>query len=49
MRCTFHRNALVDADFEELEEGTEVMFVEEQGQKGPQAKSVTVGKPRRSA
>ena len=45
----FHRNALIDADFYELEEGTEVTFVEEQGKKGPQAKFVTVGKSRRSA
>jgi ribosomal subunit interface protein len=40
----FHRNAVEGADFDELDEGTEVWFVEEQGEKGPQAKRVTIGK-----
>ena len=40
----FHRNALVDADFDMLDEGTEVSFVEEVGEQGPQAKRVRVGK-----
>lgn len=36
----FHANSLLDADFDRLEVGTEVRFVEEQGEKGPQATSV---------
>lgn len=40
----FHRNALLNGDFDKLAEGTEVYFIEEQGEKGPQAKQVTIGK-----
>jgi ribosomal subunit interface protein len=40
----FHRNALIDADFDTLHEGTEVYYVEEEGNEGPQAKQVSVGK-----
>jgi cold shock CspA family protein/ribosome-associated translation inhibitor RaiA len=40
----FHRNSLIDADFNDLDPGTEVHYVEEEGQQGPQAASVTVGK-----
>lgn len=41
----FHANALVKGSFAKLEEGTEVRFVQEQGNEGPQATSVrTVGK-----
>ena len=41
----FHRNSLLNADFDRLEEGMEVRFVEEQGEEGPQASSVRlVGK-----
>jgi cold shock CspA family protein/ribosome-associated translation inhibitor RaiA len=36
----FHRNSLVGADFDQLERGTEVAYVEEQGEKGPQASTV---------
>jgi cold shock CspA family protein/ribosome-associated translation inhibitor RaiA len=36
----FHRNSLVGADFDQLEPGTEVAYVEEQGEKGPQASTV---------
>jgi cold shock CspA family protein/ribosome-associated translation inhibitor RaiA len=36
----FHRNAVRDLDFDSLEEGTEVSFNLEQGQKGPQATTV---------
>ena len=36
----FHANSLVDGDFQELDIGTEVRFVEEAGEKGPQASSV---------
>jgi ribosomal subunit interface protein len=38
----FHRNAVINADFEHLSEGTEVRYVEELGDKGPQAKQVSV-------
>jgi cold shock CspA family protein len=37
----FHRNSVVDANFEDLTAGTEVRFVEELGDKGPQASSLT--------
>ncbi len=40
----FHRNSLVDIDFDRLALGTEVQYVEEEGREGPQAVSVTVGK-----
>lgn len=40
----FHRNSLIDVDFEHLDLGTEVAYVEEQGEQGPQAARVTVGK-----
>jgi ribosomal subunit interface protein len=41
----FHRNSVVNADFDKLEEGMEVRFAEEQGDAGPQASSVQlVGK-----
>lgn len=36
----FHRNSLVNGDFEDLTVGTEVRYVEESGEKGPQASSV---------
>lgn len=36
----FHRNSLVDGDFDGLEQGDEVRFAVEQGDKGPQASSV---------
>jgi cold shock CspA family protein len=37
----FHRNSVVEATFEDLEVGTEVRFVEELGDKGPQASTLT--------
>lgn len=41
----FHRNSVLDTEFEKLEVGTEVRFAEEQGERGPQASSVhLVGK-----
>ena len=40
----FHRNSLVDVDFDKLDIGTEVLYVEEQGKEGPQASRVSVGK-----
>lgn len=41
----FHANSLLEIDFEKLEIGDELRFVEEQGDEGPQATSVTrVGK-----
>lgn len=36
----FHRNAVHGLTFEELEDGTEVMFNVEEGEKGPQATTV---------
>lgn len=36
----FHANSLLEADFDHLEVGTEVRFVEEHGDDGPQATSV---------
>ncbi len=43
----FHRNSVLGEGFERLEIGTEVRFVEEQGEQGPQASTVTiVGKHR---
>ena len=43
----FHRNSIVGADFDDLELGNEVRFVEEAGDKGPQASSVyLIGKHR---
>ncbi len=38
----FHRNSVVDADFDRLTTGTEVRFVEEGGDRGPQASTVHV-------
>ncbi|MBI5099845.1 MAG: HPF/RaiA family ribosome-associated protein [Nitrospirae bacterium] len=38
----FHENSIVNRDFKSLKEGMEVRFVEEKGEKGPQASSVTV-------
>jgi ribosomal subunit interface protein len=41
----FHRNSLLDADFDDLEIGDEVRFDEEAGDEGPQATTVKlVGK-----
>ncbi len=41
----FHRNSVVNAEFDKLESGDEVRFAEELGEKGPQASSVQrVGK-----
>lgn len=41
----FHRNSMVDVDYDELEIGDEVRFAEEVGNDGPQASSViTIGK-----
>jgi cold shock CspA family protein/ribosome-associated translation inhibitor RaiA len=38
----FHRNAVLGVGFEDLEIGTEVLFAEEMGEKGPQATTVRV-------
>lgn len=40
----FHRDALLNFDFDKLEAGMEVMFVEEVLDEGTQAKMVSVGK-----
>jgi ribosomal subunit interface protein len=36
----FHKNAVLNGDFQRLQPGTEVSFVEEPGEKGPQASTV---------
>jgi len=38
----FHRHSLVTGNFDDLEVGTELRFVEEAGERGPQASSVYV-------
>jgi ribosomal subunit interface protein len=38
----FHEHSLVNYEFKSLKIGMEVHFVEEQGEKGPQASSITV-------
>ena len=38
----FHKNSLISTEFDRLEEGSEVSFIEEQGKKGPQAMRVAV-------
>lgn len=43
----FHRNAVLDPGFDRLEIGSEVQFIEEQGETGPQARAVTAGKHHR--
>ncbi len=40
----FNRNSVVEAEFEQLEIGAEVSYVEEQGNEGPQARRVSAGK-----
>ncbi len=45
----FHRNSVVEADFDRLTTGTKVRFLEEAGERGPQASSVKLvphGTPR---
>ena len=45
-RVYFHRNSVLDGRFDEIDLDTEVTFVEEQGDNGPQASTVRVcGKP----
>ncbi|WJW76419.1 HPF/RaiA family ribosome-associated protein [Thiohalobacter sp. IOR34] len=38
----FHRNSVIDADFDRLEIGMRVIFCEEAGEQGPQASTVHV-------
>jgi cold shock CspA family protein len=37
----FHEHSVLDGGFPELEVGSEVRFIEEPGEKGPQATTVT--------
>lgn len=37
----FHCNSVLDNAFDKLEVGSEVLFVEEMGERGPQASTVT--------
>jgi cold shock CspA family protein len=44
----FHKNSVLNGDFENIEEGTSVNFFEEEGDKGPKASTVRIienGKP----
>lgn len=41
-RVYFHRNSVLDADFDQLKLGAEVRFVEEAGELGPQASTVHI-------
>ncbi len=43
----FHRNSVLKGDFDHLKTGSEVRFVEEAGEKGPQASAVEVSGRRR--
>jgi cold shock CspA family protein len=45
----FHRNSVLNEGFDRLEVGTEVSFVEEIGEKGPQASTVRIIERRREA
>ena len=38
----FHKNSIINGSFKALRIGTQVRFVEEQGEKGPQASTVSV-------
>ena len=38
----FHRNAVLEGDFDRMKPGTGVRFVQKEGQKGPQASTVQV-------
>ena len=38
----FHKNSVLNAEFDKLEVGTEVRFAEEEGEQGPQASTVRV-------
>jgi cold shock CspA family protein len=38
----FHRNSVLHGGFDHIELGTQVRFVEEQGEQGPQASTVTI-------
>lgn len=40
----FHRNSVIEPTFDRLEEGISVVFLEEQGKKGPQAVRVAVSR-----
>ena len=42
----FHRNSVNSPTFEDLEIGSEVFYTEEEGNEGPQARSLTMGKHR---
>jgi cold shock CspA family protein len=44
----FHKNSVLDGNFSHLKLGTVVSFVEEEGEKGPQASTVKIVHPQRS-
>lgn len=43
----FHRNSVLAPGFDQLKLGSEVRFAEEIGERGPQASTVTIVRPRR--
>lgn len=45
----FHRHSVLGRPFEKLRAGTKVRFVEEQGERGPQASTVHVSSPARAS
>lgn len=48
-RVYFHRNSVLDGRFDELDLNSEVSFVEEMGDKGPQASTVRFVRPHQHA
>ncbi len=42
MTLYFHKNSVLGDEFERLEPGTGVRYVEEQGEKGPQASTIQI-------
>lgn len=45
----FHRNSVLNGDFNKMKTGTEVSYLEEQGKEGPQAIRVALASRRRAA
>ncbi len=41
----FHRNSVIDGDFDKLQIGAELRFAEEEGEQGPQASTVIPTRP----
>jgi cold shock CspA family protein/ribosome-associated translation inhibitor RaiA len=45
----FHHNSVLDRNFDRLKVGTEVRFVEEEGERGPQASTVVITRKQSAA